>query len=103
MFQVENGGGVVLRNSGDDDYCIKLILPQDISLSRKEEVADKQSRFWDFFRNDNLRCSVQNTLLTAPRRTGFYQTSLNTGLKKCKFEKKSNVQLLIYTDQYFLK
>ena len=49
MLQVENGGGVVLRNNGDDDYCIKLILPQDISLSRKEEVADKQSRFGDFF------------------------------------------------------
>ena len=49
MLQVENGGGVVLRNNGDDDYCIKMILPQDISLSRKEEVTDKQSRFGDFF------------------------------------------------------
>ena len=37
VFQVESGGGVVLRTSGDD-YSIKLILPQDISLSRKEEV-----------------------------------------------------------------
>ena len=36
--QVENGGGVVVGTNGDD-YSIKLILPQDISLSRKEEVT----------------------------------------------------------------
>ena len=38
MLQVENGGGVVVGTNGDD-YSIKLILPQDISLSRKEEVT----------------------------------------------------------------
>ena len=49
MFQVENGGGVVLRISGGDDYSIKLILPQDISLSRKEEVTENSSNYMKFY------------------------------------------------------
>ena len=51
--QVENGGGVVVGTNGDD-YSIKLILPQDISLSRKEEVTIRNNivvlylYFWVF-------------------------------------------------------